>query len=271
MDIFIDTADLDQIKEAYAWGIVDGVTTNPSLIKKAVDKLKSKGQSTSIAEYIEQILLTAKGDPVSLEVIGATEEDMYAQGMFLYERFNPVANNVVVKIPVNPDMTGDGKAKSAFDGLKVIKKMADQGIRINTTLIFTPEQAMLAAKAGAAFLSPFAGRVDDDLRTRIGKPFQKDDYYAEEGVDGVDDCGIVSGVDLIAGCVDIVETYGFEARVLAASVRNPRQVRECAHVGSHVATLPFEVIRKLIDHPKTVEGMKTFTKDIVPEYASLFK
>ena len=107
MDIFIDTADIDEIKNAYAWGVVDGVTTNPSLIKRAVDGLKAKGQAISIAEYIEQILLTAKGDPVSLEVIGLTEEDMYRQGMFLYERFNPVANNVVVKIPVNPNM-GDG-------------------------------------------------------------------------------------------------------------------------------------------------------------------
>ena len=268
MDIFIDTADIDEIKNAYAWGVVDGVTTNPSLIKRAVDGLKAKGQAISIAEYIEQILLTAKGDPVSLEVIGLTEEDMYRQGMFLYERFNPVANNVVVKIPVNPNM-GDGKG--AFDGLRVIKKMADQGIRINVTLIFTPEQAMLAAKAGAAYVSPFAGRIDDDLRTRIGKPFKKDDYFPEEGVEGIDDNGIVSGVDLVAGCVDVMETYGFETRVLAASLRCPRQVRECAHVGSHVATLPFDVIRKLVEHPKTVEGMKGFTKDIVPEYATLFK
>lgn len=271
MDIFIDTADLEQIKEAYKWGVVDGVTTNPSLIKKAVDTMKAKGQNVSIAEYIEQILLTAKGDPVSLEVIGSTEKEMYEQGMILYERFNPVANNVVVKIPVNPCLAGDGKSTVAFDGLRVIKKLADQGIRVNVTLIFTPEQALLASKAGAAFLSPFAGRVDDDLRTRIGKPFKKEQYFPEEGIDGTDDNGIVSGVDLIAGCVDIVETYGFEARVLAASVRNPRQVRECAHVGSHVATLPFDVIRQLVDHPKTAEGMRTFTKDIVPEYAVLFK
>ncbi len=269
MEFFVDTADLDEIRESYSWGIVNGVTTNPSLIKKAVDKLKKQGSELSIARYIESILETADSDPVSLEVIGATEDEMFTQGMFLYERFNPVAGNVVVKIPVNPDMTGDGQG--AFDGLKVIKKLADQSIPVNVTLIFTPEQALLAAKAGAAFVSPFAGRVDDDLRKSASLTFDKTDYYPEEGSGELHDNGIVSGVDLVSRCVDILGMQGFhDCKVLAASLRNPRQVRECALVGAQVATMPFDVLRGMAGHKKTIEGMKAFTADIVPEYAQLF-
>ena len=269
MEFFVDTADLDEIREAYSWGIVDGVTTNPSLIKKAVDKLKKAGSDLPMDAYIEQMLEVAQGDPVSLEVIGTTEEAMYAQGMTLYERFNPIAGNAVIKVPINPEMDADGAG--AFDGLKVIKKLADQDVPVNVTLVFTPEQALLAAKAGAAYVSPFAGRVDDDLRQSQGLSFGKTDYYPEEGTNEVHDNGICSGVDLVSRCVDILAIQDFmDCKVLAASLRNPRQVRECALVGAQVATMPFGVLRGMVEHKKTVEGMKAFCGDIVPEYEKLF-
>ena len=270
MEFFVDTADLDEIREAYSWGIANGVTTNPSLIKKACDKLKAASSDMTLDRYIEEILKVAGGDPVSLEVIASTEEDMLKQGLFLFERFNPIANNVVVKVPVNPDMDGSGAI--AFDGLKVIKALADRDIPVNTTLIFSPEQALLAAKAGAAYVSPFAGRVDDDLRRKAGGDFDKTDYYPEEGREGWDDNGVVSGVDLVSQCVDIMAIHDLaHCKVLAASLRNPRQVRECALAGSQVATMPFSVMRDMAGHHKTVEGMRAFTNDIVPEYAKLFE
>lgn len=273
MKIFIDSAELDQIREAYTWGIVDGVTTNPSLIKKAVEKLKAKGERTSIDDYIKRILETAGDTPVSLEVIGVTEAEMTKQGFFLYERFNPIAENVVVKIPVNP-ATEAGSAVR-YDGLKSIKTLAAEGIPINTTLIFTPEQAMLAAKAGTQYVSPFAGRVDDDLRKASGFPGDRNSYFPAEGAkkDGVDvhDNGIHSGVELIADIVELFAAQDLDCEVLAASLRTPRQVRECALAGSDCATIPFEVIREMVDHRKTVEGMIAFVKDVVPEYADLFK
>jgi transaldolase len=269
MEFFVDTADIDQIKEAYSWGIVDGVTTNPSLIKKAVDGLKAAGSTASIEEYIEEILRTADGDPVSLEVIGSDEESMYAQGMKLFKRFNPIAGNVVVKIPVNPDM-GEGK-NADFDGLKVIKKLADQDIPVNVTLIFTAEQALLAAKAGAAYVSPFAGRIDDELRKASGSTESKMSYWPMDGRGDTEIDGMTSGVDLIEQCVDILTVQGLDdCKVLAASLRTPRQVRECAIVGAQVATAPFGVLEDMIKHRKTIEGMKAFTNDIVPEYAALF-
>ena len=132
---------------------------------------------------------------------------------------------------------------------------------------------MLAAKAGAKFLSPFAGRIDDDLRGKRGVKFDKSAHYPAGGtaMDGktLEDNGIVSGVDLVEQCVEIVAVYGFEAEVLAASLRNPRQVREAALVGAHIATLPFSVIQDMLKHHKTYEGMALFTADIVPEYAAL--
>ncbi|MFP6655459.1 MAG: transaldolase family protein [Myxococcota bacterium] len=268
MKIIVDTADLGEIREAFSWGIVDGVTTNPSLIKKAAKKLQEESPDTDIADYIEQILETARGCDVSLEVIGTSEAEMYEQGMFLYERFNPVAGNVIVKVPVNPNL-GNG-VEGSFDGLKTIKRLADNGIPINTTLVFTPEQALLAAKAGARYVSPFAGRVDDDLRKQSGEPFDKTDYYPQAGEGDYHDNGIVSGVDLVAECVEILAAFGYECGVLAASLRNSRQVRECALVGADLATMPFSVLRSMIEHKQTIAGMRAFTDDIVPEYAALF-
>jgi transaldolase len=273
MKIFIDSADLDQIREAFSWGIIDGITTNPSLIKKAVEKVKASGENISLEDYISQVLEAAGDAPVSLEVIGTTEEEMTAQGRYLFRRFNPVAHNVVVKIPVNPGCEPNYKGR--YDGLKSIKTLASEDIPINTTLIFTPEQAMLAAKAGAAYVSPFAGRIDDDLRKKAGLNAGKFDYFPASGIekDGkpVTDSGLVSGVDLVEQIVTLFGNYHFECEVLAASLRHPRQVRECAMLGADVATIPFEVLREMLEHHKTVEGMKAFVADVVPEYADLFR
>lgn len=274
MKIFIDTAELNQIKEAISWGIVDGVTTNPSLIKKAVDSMKSKGEKINIEDYIERILITAKPNPVSLEVIGLTEAEMYTQGHFLYERFNPIAKNVVVKIPITPSIDS-GNTK--YDGLKTIGRLAERKIPVNCTLIFTPEQALLAAKAGAKYVSPFAGRIDDELRKIVGETPDKNAYYPAEGKrdyynnnNMFDDNGIVSGVDLVAKTVQILKNYNLKTEVIAASIRNPRQARECMLAGSHIATIPFGVLEKMVYHGKTEEGIKDFTRDIVPEYKALF-
>jgi transaldolase len=272
MQIFIDSADIQQIREAFSWGIVDGITTNPSLIKKAVEKLKATGDGVSMADYITRILEAADSTPVSLEVIGTTEREMTAQGLWLYERFNGVAGNVVVKVPVNPS-TRAGDSLN-WDGLKTIRTLADRGIPVNCTLIFTPEQALLAAKAGARYVSPFAGRIDDMLRARADFGGGKMDYFPAAGVasaTGVHahDNGLSSGVQLVSECVSIFARQGLECLVLAASLRNPRQVRECALAGAQVGTVPFEVLRAMIDHDKTVEGMVAFCKDIVPEYAEL--
>jgi transaldolase len=271
MKIFIDSADLDEIRQGFAWGVVDGVTTNPSLLKKAVEKRMKAGEKVDLRKYISRILEVAGGTPVSLEVTEVTAEKMIEQGKRLYALFNPVAGNVVIKIPVNPAFKEEDPTH--FDGIKAVRELTGAGIPVNTTLIFTPEQALLAAKAGAKFLSPFAGRIDDDLRGRGGMKFDKSAYYPAAGtaVDGksLEDNGIVSGVDLVEQCVEIVNIYGFEAEVLAASLRNPRQVREAALVGAHVATLPFSVIQDMLKHHKTYEGMALFTADIVPDYATL--
>ncbi|MFH1408832.1 MAG: transaldolase family protein [Nanoarchaeota archaeon] len=267
MKIFLDSADIDEIKQFYEWGIADGITTNPSLLKKAVARHKG----LDMKGYLTEILTIAKGTPVSLEVTEISAEGMIAEGKKLYKMFNPVAGNVVIKIPVNSATKEDDKEQ--FAGIEAIKALAGEGIPINCTLIFTPEQALLAAKAGAAYVSPFAGRVDDLLRSNAKIKFEKTDYFDMDGIDkngeGLDDQGIVSGVDLVAECVDIIEHYGYKTEVLAASLRNPRQVRECALVGAHVATLPFDVVKDMLKHEKTFEGMRNFMKDVVKEYAEL--
>jgi len=157
--------------------------------------------------------------------------------------------------------------------LKGEKQLSKEKIPINCTLIFTPEQALLAAKAGASYVSPFAGRVDDYIRSNNKMKFDKSDYYPAEGIEKknevLHDNGIVSGVDLVAQCVEILKDYKTE--VLAASTRNPRQVRECALVGADIATLPFGVIHEMNKHFKSEEGMQQFTKDIVIEYMELLK
>ena len=271
MKIFIDSADLDEIQQGYAWGVLDGVTTNPSLLKQAVGKRAKKGEKVHLKDYISLILEVAKGTPVSLEVTEVTADRMIAEAKRLYQLFNPVAGNVYIKIPVNPAF--NPQDSTHFDGIRAIRELTSAGIPVNTTLIFAPEQALVAAKAGARFLSPFAGRIDDDLRKKAGITFGKLDYFPAEGMelDGtvLEDNGIVSGIDLVEQCVQIVEQYRLKAEVLAASLRNPRQVREAALAGAHIATLPFTVLENMLKHHKTYEGMALFTADVVPEYSQL--
>jgi transaldolase len=269
MKIFIDSADLDEIQQGFAWGVVNGVTTNPSLLKQALEKRLKKGERVQLKDYITRILTVAGDAPVSLEVTEYTADGMIAQGIRLYEMFNPVEGNVYIKIPVNPAFKDEDPTH--FDGIRAIRELTKAGIPVNTTLIFTPEQALLAAKAGAAFVSPFAGRIDDDLRKKADISFDKLAYFPAAGMDvetgKLEDNGIVSGVDLVKQCVQIIELYKLKAEVLAASLRNPRQVRETALAGAHMATLPFVVLEKMLKHHKTYEGMASFTADAVPEYA----
>ena len=264
---------MEEFEETFSYGILDGVTTNPSLVKAAVENLKSKGKNIDMKTYIKQILLTAKGYPVSLEVISTTYKEMVEEGKRLFKMFNPVAGNVVIKIPINPAFNEN--SDNIFDGVKAIKELSKQKIPINCTLIFTPEQALMAVKAGASYVSPFAGRIDDYIRSRNNISFEKTDYFPADGFEKnnkvLEDNGIVSGIDLVSQCRDIFDIYDIKAEIIAASMRNPRQVREAALAGAHIATIPFKVIRQIMTHYKTMEGMKKFTSDIVPEYAKVVK
>jgi len=278
MLIFIDTADIEEIKEAFSWGIVDGVTTNPSLLKKAFKKHKDQG--FSFRSYIESILGTAgPGCPVSLEVIGVTEEEILHEAHTLYETFNDLVGNVVIKVPINPRIPSG--ENDIYDGLKALKRLHEEGIPTNCTLVMTPEQALLAAKAGANYISPFAGRIDDDIRKKAGLDFDKTDYFPAEGLPDpsagddrkkiLSDNGIYSGVDLVRSVMDIIAAYDLDSLIIAASVRNARQTRELGEVGSDIATIPFPVIQQMLCHHKTEEGMAAFLKDVVPEYRALFR
>jgi transaldolase len=208
MKIFIDTANLKEIREAQAMGILDGVTTNPSLISK---------ETGDPREILKEICTIVNG-PVSAEVVGTRFEEMVEEGRSLAK----IANNIVVKVPIN------------LEGLKVIKKLSSEGIRINVTLIFSPTQALLAAKAGAAFVSPFIGRLDD---------------IATEGM------------DLIHQLVTIFDNYDIETEILAASIRHPVHVVQAAMAGADIATMPFNVLDKLLNHPLTDIGAERFRKD----------
>jgi transaldolase len=242
------------------------------LIKNAVTNVRGRGEDIDIKEYINRILLLLKGFPVSLEVIGTSSEDMISEGIKLYDMFNPVAKNVYVKIPVNPSLE-EGSGEN-FEGIKAIKELSGRGIPVNCTLIFTPEQALLAAKSGARFVSPFVGRIDDYIRKNNDIEFEKTDYFPWDGMirddEILEDNGVISGVDLVAQIVEIFRIYEIkDTQVLAASIRNARQVREVALAGADIATLPFNVIKELPGHFKTREGMKLFTEDVVPEYRDL--
>jgi len=267
MKLFIDSADIDEIKEVLSYGILEGITTNPSLIKKASEKHKIKNMEA----YIDKLLKVCRGKPVSLEVVGTDYKEMVKEGKKLFKRFNPIAKNVYIKIPVNPCL--DLKCGMSNDGIKAISALRKAKIPINCTLIFTPEQAFLAAKAGANFVSPFAGRVDDYIRTTAHLKFDKTDYFPEEGFKKgkkiLNDNGIVSGIDLVSEIISIFKKGNIKSEVLAASIRNPRHFREAALVGADIATVPFSVIKKLLTHFKSAEGMRNFTKDIVPEYAKV--
>jgi transaldolase len=209
---------------------------------------------------------------------------------------------VVIKIPINT-YTRIGGA-SHYEGLKAITHLSREEIPVNTTLIMSPEQALLAAKAGARYASPFAGRVDDYIRKKLAIQFEKQDYFNFELIQKIaedkltrimdsssekdaasfypderikewkdlgKDNGISSGVHLVKEIVNIYQNYQIKTEVIAASIRNSRQVREVALAGAHIATIPFNVIKEMIQHPKTVEGIETFSRDVVPEYRDLFE
>lgn len=269
MKLFVDSADVEEIREMNGCGMLDGVTTNPSLIKKSVEKLK--GGKVNLDSYLRRILKLCKGKPVSLEVTERTFDGMTREGTNLFRKFNATAKNVWIKIPVNPCL--EAGCPNYSDGIKTIKKLSARKIPVNCTLIFTPEQALLAAKAGAKAVSLFVGRVDDYVRETNGIEFGKEDYFPEKGFKKgkkiLQDDGIVSGVDLVRKCVETFGKRKLKSEILAASIRNPRQFREVAEAGADVATLPFGVMKELLKHEKTAEGMKKFTKDVVPEYAEL--
>ena len=297
MDIFVDTAKLEEIKKAESWGILDGVTTNPSLIKKAVEEQED---GISLEEHIKQILKTVDG-PVSLEVCGSCYGDIVKEAETLYNKFNKVNNNVVIKVPINTAMD---EGDDSFIGVKAIKHLTDKGIPVNCTLVMSPNQALMAAKAGADYVSPFLGRIDDYIRTKMGlvrgEDYPKGTYFPQELVDfvrdeklkdnikGLDkdktvyedkeimelydwgnDDGILSGVDLVWSIKQIYTNYGFDTKIIAASIRTERQVRQCAEIGAEIATIPFSVIKEMMTHYKTKEGMKSFTKDVIPEYKNI--
>jgi len=209
MKFFIDTADLDEIKESNDLGVLDGVTTNPSLCAK-IGVEDFEGHIAKICNIVE-------GD-VSAEVVSTKYEDIVAEARHLAS----IADNVVVKVPL------------IKDGIKAIKTLAGENIRTNCTLCFSPTQALLAAKAGAAYISPFIGRIDDISS---------------------------DGMQLIADVVHIYQNYGYETEVLAASIRHPMHVLEAARYGADVATMPFNVIEKLLDHPLTDIGLERFLSD----------
>jgi transaldolase len=212
MKFFIDTANLADIREAQSMGILDGVTTNPSLMAK--EGITGKD---NVMRHYKQICEIVEGD-VSAEVISVKYEEMIKEGDELAE----IDENIVVKVPMTAD------------GVKAIKYFSEKGIRTNCTLIFSAGQALLAAKAGASFVSPFVGRLDD-IST--------------------------DGMALIEQIVTIFTNYGFTTEVLAASVRHPMHVIQCAEIGADVMTAPLSVIKALLNHPLTDSGLAKFLAD----------
>jgi transaldolase len=208
MKLFLDTADLEEIRTAARWGVLDGVTTNPSLYAKV---------GGSYEDILREICRLTPG-PVSAEVVAEDVEGMLREG----RAFAKLAPNIVVKVPMSEE------------GLEAISRFAEEGIKTNCTLIFTANQGMLAAKAGASLLSPFVGRLDDINQ---------------------------DGMEVIRELVAIVELHDLESEVLSASIRHPRHVTDSALAGAHVATLPFKVLQQMVRHPLTDKGIKTFRED----------
>ncbi len=216
MKFFIDTANLDEILAAKELGMLDGVTTNPSLIAKIVGD-PSNFTYTDFKEHIARICALVDG-PVSAEVTTLKAEEMIAEG----EDLAAIHENVVVKCPLT------------IDGLKAIKHLSSHGIPTNATLVFSPNQALLAAKAGASYVSPFVGRLDD-ISTE--------------------------GMALVEQIVSIYDNYGYSTEVIVASVRHPQHVVDSALIGADIATIPFSVIRQLVNHPLTDIGLRKFMED----------
>lgn len=209
MKFFIDTANLDEIREANEMGLIDGVTTNPSLV--------AKEGNVDFKEHIAKICEMVKGD-VSAEVTSLDTEGMLREGRELAK----IAPNVVIKCPLT------------LDGLKATRTFRDEGTKVNVTLCFSAAQALLAAKAGATYISPFIGRLDDIAQ---------------------------DGMQLIRDIVQIYDNYGFATEVLAASIRHPMHIVDCALAGADVATIPFKVIQQLVKHPLTDKGLESFLSD----------
>jgi len=208
MKIFIDTANLEQIKEINSWGILDGVTTNPTLVAKEGCDFKCR---------IDEICAVVDG-PISAEAVS-----MQADGMVKEAReLSKMHKNIIVKIPMTDE------------GLKAVKVLSREGIRTNVTLVFSPNQALLAAKAGATYVSPFVGRLDDISH---------------------------DGMAIVRDIVTIFKNYGFKTQVIAASIRHPVHVTEAALAGAHVATIPYDVLKKMLKHNLTDEGIQKFLKD----------
>ncbi|HEY5615860.1 MAG TPA: fructose-6-phosphate aldolase [Bacteroidota bacterium] len=208
MKFFIDTANIDEIKEAASLGVLDGVTTNPSLVAK---------EGKDFRKLLDEICAIVDG-PISAEVVSTDVEGIMKEGREL----SKIHKNIVVKVPL------------IKEGLKAVKRLKSEGIRTNVTLCFSPNQALMAAKAGAYFISPFIGRLDDISH---------------------------NGMELIKQIVTIYKNYNYETEVLVASVRHPLHVVDAAMIGAHICTMPFKVIDQLIKHPLTDIGLEKFLAD----------
>ncbi len=209
MELWLDTADCDEIREGYAWGVISGVTTNPSLCAK---------QNLSFLEMVKTVCAIVDPSPVSAEAISMKRDEIVAEA----RRLAKIAPNVVVKIPCMPE------------GLAATKELAAEGIRVNMTLAFTPNQALLAAAAGASFVSPFLGRLDD-----IGE----------------------DGIAALSDICEIYERFDVATKVVAASIRHPLHVTQSALAGADIATIPFKVFKMMVKHPLTERGIETFLAD----------
>jgi transaldolase len=213
MKLFIDTADLNEIKELASWGILDGVTTNPTLLAKS---------GRSFQEVIDEIFDLVDG-PISLEVLSEKADEMRKEAKQIISKIpQKYRKNVAIKIPMTPE------------GLKAVNTLSKEGIKTNVTLIFSASQALLAAKAGATFVSPFIGRLDDNGQ---------------------------EGMQLIEEIMDIFCNYDIETEVIVASIRHPIHVIEAARLGADIATVPPDVIRKMTKHPLTDAGIQSFLND----------
>ncbi len=213
MKLFIDTADLNDIKEIASWGILDGVTTNPTLLAKS---------GRSLQDVIDEIFLLVDG-PISLEVVSENSGDMVKE-----------AKQILAKIPKNYHKNVAIKIPMTAEGLKAVKTLSNEEIKTNVTLVFSANQALLAAKAGATFVSPFIGRLDDNGQ---------------------------EGMRVIEEIMDIFRNYDINTEVIVASIRHPIHVIEAARLGADIATVPPDVLRKMMKHPLTDAGIKSFLKD----------
>lgn len=208
MKIFIDTANIEEIREIANWGILEGVTTNPSLLAK---------EGLKVEDVIKDICSLVDG-PISAEVISMNCDGMVEEA----RKISTMHKNIVIKIPM------------CEEGLKAVNILSKEGIRTNVTLIFSPQQALLAAKAGADFVSPFVGRLDD-----IGN----------------------SGIQVIKDTAEIFNNYGFKTEIIGASIRTTMHVMECAKAGAHIATVPYKIIKQMVVHPLTDMGIAKFLQD----------